>query len=88
MPLHGEDYPLEYYEDGYPKLPACLDRRAARGQSNVEDDNDESKYQRPPKQRHGSSSGFMKGGDPDSPPPFKVVQSLRPTGGIRTRAYC
>jgi hypothetical protein len=21
------DYPLEYYEDGYPKLPACLDRR-------------------------------------------------------------
>ena len=20
-------YPLEYYEDGYPKLPACLDRR-------------------------------------------------------------
>ena len=28
---------------------------------------------------------LMKGGDPDSPPPFKVVQSLRPTGGIRTR---
>jgi hypothetical protein len=24
--LHG-DYPLEYYDDGYPKLPACLDRR-------------------------------------------------------------
>jgi hypothetical protein len=23
----GDDYPLEYYEDGYPKLPACLDRR-------------------------------------------------------------
>jgi hypothetical protein len=22
----------------------------------------------------------MKGGDPDSPPPFKVVQSLRPIG--------
>ena len=21
------NYPLEYYEDGYPKLPACLDRR-------------------------------------------------------------
>lgn len=20
-------YPLEYYEDGYPKLPECLDRR-------------------------------------------------------------
>ena len=29
-PLQGDDYPLEYYEDGYPKLPACLDRRAAR----------------------------------------------------------
>ena len=28
--LQGDDYPLEYYEDGYPKLPACLDRRAAR----------------------------------------------------------
>jgi len=25
--LQGYDYPLEYYEDGYPKLPACLDRR-------------------------------------------------------------
>ena len=25
---------------------------------------------------------LMKGGDPDSPPPFKVVQSLRPTGGF------
>jgi hypothetical protein len=25
--LQGDDYPLEYYEDGYPKLPACLDRR-------------------------------------------------------------
>ena len=25
--LEGDDYPLEYYEDGYPKLPACLDRR-------------------------------------------------------------
>lgn len=24
--LEGDDYPLEYYEDGYPKLPACLDR--------------------------------------------------------------
>ena len=30
---------------------------------------------------------LMKGGGPDSPPPFKV-QSLRPTGGIRTRAHC
>ena len=27
--LQGDDYPLEYYEDGYPKLPACLDRRAS-----------------------------------------------------------
>jgi hypothetical protein len=25
--LKGDDYPLEHYEDGYPKLPACLDRR-------------------------------------------------------------
>ena len=25
--LQGNDYPLEYYEDGYPKPPACLDRR-------------------------------------------------------------
>jgi hypothetical protein len=24
--LQGDDYPLDY-EDGYPKLPACLDRR-------------------------------------------------------------
>jgi hypothetical protein len=23
----GDGYQLEYYEDGYPKLPACLDRR-------------------------------------------------------------
>ena len=25
--LQGDDVTLEYYEDGYPKLPACLDRR-------------------------------------------------------------
>ena len=25
--LQGDDVQLEYYEDGYPKLPACLDRR-------------------------------------------------------------
>ncbi len=25
--LQGDDYQLDYYEDGYPKLPACLDRR-------------------------------------------------------------
>ena len=25
--IQGDDYPLEYYEDGYPKLPECLDRR-------------------------------------------------------------
>ena len=24
--LQGDDVQLEYYEDGYPKLPACLDR--------------------------------------------------------------
>ena len=28
--LQGDDYPLEYYEEGYPKLPACLDRRVSR----------------------------------------------------------
>jgi hypothetical protein len=27
--LQSDDYKLEYYEDGYPKLPACLDRRRA-----------------------------------------------------------
>ena len=26
----GDDYPLEFYEDGYPKLPSCLDRRASK----------------------------------------------------------
>src|SRR5262249_13353173 len=25
-PLKGDDYPLEYFADGYPKLPPCLDR--------------------------------------------------------------
>jgi hypothetical protein len=25
--LQGDDVELEYYDDGYPKLPACLDRR-------------------------------------------------------------
>ena len=25
--LQGDDYPLEYDENGYPELPACLDRR-------------------------------------------------------------
>jgi len=25
--LQGDDYPLDYYGDGYPKLPAFLDRR-------------------------------------------------------------
>lgn len=24
--LQGDDYPIEYYPDGYPKLPPCLDR--------------------------------------------------------------
>jgi hypothetical protein len=27
-PLLGDDIQLEYYEDGYPKLPACLDCRS------------------------------------------------------------
>ena len=26
-PLQGDDYPPEYYEDGYPKLPSCLARK-------------------------------------------------------------
>jgi hypothetical protein len=25
--IHSDDYLVEYYEDGFPKLPACLDRR-------------------------------------------------------------
>jgi hypothetical protein len=25
--LEGDDYELEYDENGYPELPACLDRR-------------------------------------------------------------
>jgi hypothetical protein len=29
-PLQGNDYQLEYYEDGYPKLPTCLDRKASK----------------------------------------------------------
>ena len=29
--LQGDNYPLEFYEDGFPKLPACLDRRAVKG---------------------------------------------------------
>lgn len=28
--LQGDDYQLEYYEDGYPKLPPCLDRAEAK----------------------------------------------------------
>ena len=28
--LQGDDVTLEYYEDGYPKLPACLDRRTVK----------------------------------------------------------
>jgi hypothetical protein len=28
--LQGDDYALEYYDDGYPKLSACLDRRSHR----------------------------------------------------------
>src|SRR5262249_6615407 len=31
--LQGDDYPLEYYEDGYPKLPSCLDRRKPKSES-------------------------------------------------------
>jgi hypothetical protein len=28
--LQGDDYPLDYYKDGYPKLPDCLRRRKPR----------------------------------------------------------
>ena len=31
--LQGDDYPLEFYKDGYPKLPACLNRRVSKGLS-------------------------------------------------------
>jgi hypothetical protein len=27
--VQGDDYSLGYYADGYPKLPACLDRKKA-----------------------------------------------------------
>jgi hypothetical protein len=27
LPFQGDDYLLEYYPDGFPKLPPCLDRR-------------------------------------------------------------
>jgi len=29
-PLLGDDYELQYYPNGYPVLPACLDRRAPK----------------------------------------------------------
>jgi hypothetical protein len=38
--LQGDDYPLEYYEDGYPKLPACLDRRALKAKAAMSGDHD------------------------------------------------
>jgi hypothetical protein len=28
--LQGDDYQLDYYPDGFPKLPRCLDRRPSR----------------------------------------------------------
>jgi len=28
--IKGDDYTIEYHSDGYPKLPACLDRRKPR----------------------------------------------------------
>jgi hypothetical protein len=28
--LQGDDYQLTYDENGYPELPACLDRRRSR----------------------------------------------------------
>jgi hypothetical protein len=28
--LQGDDYPLDYYPDGYPVLPTCLRRKAVR----------------------------------------------------------
>lgn len=28
--LQGDDYPLDYYDDGFPKLPDCLRRREPR----------------------------------------------------------
>jgi hypothetical protein len=32
-PLNGDDFPLEYYDDGYPKLPVYLDRRKPKQDS-------------------------------------------------------
>jgi hypothetical protein len=32
-PLRGDNFPLEYYNDGYPKLPDCLDRRKPKQES-------------------------------------------------------
>jgi hypothetical protein len=29
-PLSGDDYPLEFYADGYPKLPECLRRKTTQ----------------------------------------------------------
>lgn len=29
-PLQGDDYQLTYDADGYPELPACLDRRPCK----------------------------------------------------------
>jgi len=28
QPVNGDDFQLEYYSDGYPKLPECFDRRS------------------------------------------------------------
>ena len=35
-----------------------------------------------PTPSHFTRHHHLKGGDPDSPPPFNVVQSLRPIGGF------
>ena len=29
-PLSGDDHSIEYHEDGFPKLPGCLNRKAKR----------------------------------------------------------
>jgi hypothetical protein len=30
-PLSGDDFYLEFYDDGFPKLPECLSRKRAKG---------------------------------------------------------
>jgi hypothetical protein len=35
-PLLGDGYELQYYPDGYPVIPACLDRRASKDEKEAQ----------------------------------------------------